>query len=214
MTTPPPSPPPQWVWRKLSLGRLRWVALLVALAGTAVFGGLDAVDQVTPLSMGQSYDDGPLRITARTAEITETVKGMPTLAPDCRYLTLDVAIENVADRSVPMPTAMPVAGAPSDCTLPQKQNGTRLVEIHGVPVSFKGAIRLRDGQPMPTVEPGFTTEYRLVWAVPAADLAEQPQISARMPRLTEFISTYRITESWAGDRKVYGDLPLTSLGLG
>ena len=73
---------------------------------------------------------------------------------------------------------------------------------------FKTAVRLRDGQPMPTVEPGFTTDYRFVWAVPAAALADEPQISIRMPAMSSFISTFRIAEDFSGDASEYGDLPL------
>lgn len=205
----PPAPAPQSVWRSVSLSRLTWVALLLLLAATAVFGGLDDADRVTPIAMGQTYDDGPLRITPRSAAITDSVAGMRPTDPQCRFLTLDVTIENVADRSVVLPTALPVVGIPGDCTGSRPQKLTYAVGIHGIPAYFKGAIRLRDGQTMPTVEPGFTTEYRLVWTVSAAALGDRPDISVRMPEMEEFISTFRIAEDWGGDADAYGDLTLT-----
>lgn len=205
----PPTPAPQSVWDKLSLGRLKWVALFIVLAVAAAFGGLDAVDRVTPVAMGQTYDDGPLRITARSAAIPTAVDGFASLDEQCRFLTVDVTIENVADRSVTLPNALPIAGTPVDCTGSRPQAITNTFGIHGIPAFFKGAIRVRDGQSMPSVEPGFTTDYRLVWAVPATDLAQRPQISLRMPVMTEFISTFRIADGWGGDADAYGDLDLT-----
>ena len=51
--TPTESP-----WRRMSLGRLKWVAALIVIGATAAFGGLATADRVTPLTLGQAYDDG------------------------------------------------------------------------------------------------------------------------------------------------------------
>lgn len=210
----PPAPVPQSVWSKLSVTRLGWVALAVTLAATAIFGGLDSVERVTQVAMGQTYDDGPLRITPRSAALTSSVEGLASLDRQCRFLTVDVTIENAADRSVTLPTAFPVICMSADCTGSKPRTITNTFGIHGIPANFKGALRSRDGQPMPTVEPGFTTDYRLVWAVPAADLDEHPPISLRMPAMTEFISTFRIAEGWGGEADAYGNVDLTQAVYG
>jgi hypothetical protein len=196
------------VWDKLSLDRLKWVALFIVLAVAAAFGGLDAVDRVTPVAMGQTYDDGPLRITARSAALPPAVDGLASLDEQCRFLTVDVTIESATDRSVTLPSALPIVGTPVDCTGSRPLTISNTFGIHGIPAYFKGAVRRHDGQTMPSVEPGFTTDYRLVWAVPAADLTQRPQISLRMPVMTEFISTFRIAEGWGGDADAYGNLDL------
>ncbi|MDG4663381.1 hypothetical protein [Mycobacterium sp. 236(2023)] len=206
MTTPPP---PKSVWAQLSLNRLTWIGVVVVLVTTAAFGGLDAVERVTPVSLGQTYDDGPLRITPHSAEVRASVPGMRDLDQACRYLVVDVTIESVTDRSVALPNAFPVIGTESDCKGGEFEKTQDVISIHGIPASFKGAVRLRDGQPMPALEPGFTNEFRLIWAVPAADLADRPEISMRMPQMSEFISTFRIVESWGGDKDGYGSLTLT-----
>ncbi|TRW82754.1 DUF4352 domain-containing protein [Mycolicibacterium sp. 018/SC-01/001] len=196
-------------WRRVSLGRLKWVAALIVIGATAVFGGLDSADRVTPLAMGQSYDDGPLQITVRSAALPAEVDGLRQLTGHCRFLTVDATIHNVSDRSVTLPTAFAVIGTDADCTGPRPSAVTGVIGITGVPAYFKTALRLRDGQPMPTVEPGFTTDYRFAWAVPAAALAAEPAITVRLPKMTEFISTFRIAEDFAGDASEYGDLPLS-----
>lgn len=207
MTTPRPRSTS--VWAQMSLNRLIWVAVFLVLSVTAAFGGLAAVERVTPVSLGQSYDDGPLRITARSAALPASVPGFEGLDETCRFLTVDVTIESVADRSVAFPTAWPVMGIKADCTGIRSAKTQDVISVHGVPADFKGAVRLRDGTQTPAIEPGFTNEYQLVWAVPAADLAEEPTISVRMPQMSEFISTFRIAESWGGDRDRYASLTLT-----
>jgi hypothetical protein len=193
----------------MSLGRLKWVAALIVIGATAVFGGLDTADRVTPVAMGQAYDDGPLRITVRAAALPDDVAGSRALTPRCRFLTVDATIESVADRSVSLPNSLPVIGTDADCAGPRPSAVTGVIGITGIPAYFKTAVRLRDGQPMPTVEPGFTTDYRFVWAVPAAELATRPQISVRMPKMSPFISTFRIAEDLSGDASEYGDLVVT-----
>jgi hypothetical protein len=207
MTTP--APRTKSVWAQMSLNRLIWVALFLVLGVTAAFGGLAAVERVTAVSLGQTYDDGPLLITPQAARLSASVPGLPSLDPACRFLTVDVTIESVADRSVALPTAMPVVGTEVDCAAGRFEKTQDVVSVQGVPAVFKGAVRLRDGQQAPTVEPGFTNEYRLAWAVPAADLTGHPQISMRMPQMSQFISTFRIVESWGGDPDEYGSLALT-----
>ncbi|MEH3139125.1 MAG: hypothetical protein PGN37_02895 [Mycobacterium kyogaense] len=201
--TPTESP-----WRRLSLGRLKWVAALVVIGATAVFGGLDTANRVTTVAMGQAYDDGPLRITVRAAALPEGVAGLRALTAQCRFLTVDATVESVTDRSVSLPNSLPVIGTDADCSGPRPSAITGVIGIAGIPAYFKTAVRLRDGQPMPTVEPGFTTDYRFVWAVPADELADEPQISVRMPAMSSFISTFRIAEDFSGDASEYGDLAL------
>jgi hypothetical protein len=208
MTTPQP-PRPKSVWAQMSLNRLTWVVVVIILVTTAAFGGLDTVERVTPVSLGQTYDDGPLRVTPHSAAIRASVPGMRELDQACRYLMVDVTIESVADRSVTLPNAFPVIGTEVDCEGSKAERTQDVFSIRGVPASFKGMVRLRDGQPMPTLEPGFTNEFRLLWAVPTADLATRPEISMRMPQLSEFISTFRIVESWGADKDGYGNLILT-----
>lgn len=201
--TPTESP-----WRRMSLGRLKWVAALIVIGATAAFGGLATADRVTPLTLGQAYDDGPLRITVRAAALPDRVDGLRALTEQCRFLTVDATVESVADRSVSLPNSSPVIGTDADCAGPRPSAITGVIGITGIPAYFKAAVRLRDGQPMPTVEPGFTTDYRFVWAVPAAELAAAPQINIRLPKMSTFISTFRIAEDFGGNASEYGDLAL------
>jgi hypothetical protein len=197
------------VWRGLSLKQLRWVFVVAILGATAAFGGLQTADYKTPLSLGQTYDDGPLRITTHSVSLARQAAALPRLSPACRYLVLVATIENVAKDSVVFPLAHAVIGAPDDCAPRTQVTVPQLFGIVGVSAVFIGAFRGHEQMSSPGIEPGFTNIYRLVWVLPEAELQPHPQIAIRFHQMYQSISTFRIDRVWFSHDDRYGELRVT-----
>jgi hypothetical protein len=202
----------QSVWQRLSLKQLRWTVVAVVLATTAAFGGLQTAHHVTSISFGQTYNAGALRVTPHSVSLTDHRVGLPTASPKCRYLVLSVTIQNTANESVPFPLPGIVDGDPRDCVAPKTTNAQAFV-ITGIAAQFAAIFRSHEAIGVPAVEPGFTNDYSVVWAVSQADLRRHPRISIRFYNMTSFISTFVIAHTWTGDPDHYADLPIPTLEL-
>jgi hypothetical protein len=198
------------VWRRLSLKQLRWVSVIAVLGVTAAFGGLQTADYKTPVSFGQTYDNGPLRITAHSVSLARQAAALPKPSPECRYLVLVATIESVANDSVVFPQGHAVLGRPDDCA-PRTRYLAEMFGITGVNASFAGAFRGHEQLASPSIEPGFTNEYRLVFVLPEAELQPHPQLAIRFYQTQEFISIFRIERLWFSDQDRYGELRVTNL---
>jgi hypothetical protein len=198
------------VWRRLSLKQLRWISVIAVFGATAAFGGLQTADYKTPLSFGETYDNGPLRITPHSVSLAREVAALPKPSPVCRYLVLVATIESVAKDSVLFPLVSPGVGNAAGC-LPRTRSPTDEFGIAGVNAGFAGAFRGHEQITSPSVEPGFTNVYRLVWMVPEAELQPHPEIAIRFYQMSESISTFRIERHWLGDQDRYGALRVTNL---
>jgi hypothetical protein len=206
----------QTVWQRLSLKQLRWTGLALILVVTAAFGGLTTAHHVTSISFGQTYTAGAVRITPHSVSITDHRVGLPDQErrwddkpAQCHYLVLAVTIQNTAKESVPFPRPGVIAGLPDDCT-PFKRNNSEMFEMTGVAGRYAATFRGRENINVPTIEPGFTNDYSVVWAVPRAGLNRHPQISIRFNNMYQYISTFLIARSWAGDSDHYAELRIPS----
>jgi hypothetical protein len=202
----------QTVWQRLSLKQLRWTALALILVVTASFGGLKTAHHVTLISFGQTYTAGAVRVTPHSVSLTDHWVGMPNQErlwddkpAQCHYLVLAVTIQNTAKETVPFPLSGAIAGMPDDCA-PHKPKATQMFEMTGVTNRYASTFRGHEGVEVPTIEPGFTNDYSVVWAVSRADLKRSPQISIRFNDMHTFISTFLIASRWAGDADHYGEL--------
>ena len=201
---------PRSVWKRMSLSRIQWVLVVGALATTAAFGGLKAADHVTTVPLGQPYDDGPLTIVIHSARTAATLPEFRYASPECQFVVVEATIENTADRSVPFPTADPVLPMPKMCD-GRDLAGASVVEMDGFPARFLGALRGQESIVTPTIEPGFTDDFRLVWTLPRSELAKHPRLRIRLPQQKEDISTFRIAEDWFGEGGHYGVVELPVL---
>jgi hypothetical protein len=202
----------QTVWQRLSLKQLRWTALALILVVTAAFGGLETAHHVTPISFGQTYTAGAVRITPHSVSLTDHWVGLPDQErlwddkpAQCHYLVLTVTIQNDAKETVPFPLTGAIAGMPDDCTARKVEN-PQMFDMIGATNRYATTFRGREKISVPTIEPGFTNDYSVVWAVSRADLKLHPQISIRFNNMYQYISTFLIARSWAGDADHYAEL--------
>lgn len=198
------------VWQRLSLKQLRWTLVALIMVITAAFGGLQTAHHVTPVSFGQVYDDGPLLITPHSVTITDHRAGLVTLPSECRYLVLNATIQSTANDSVPFPLPGILTGNPGDCA-PHTVRQTQMFGIAGITGQFAATFRGHESIAIPSIEPGFTYDYSVVWVVSHAELRRHPQISIRFYRMEEFISAFRIDHYWTGDGDHYGELRITAM---
>ena len=198
------------VWQRLSLKQLRWTLVAAIMVITAAFGGLQTAHHVTPASFGQAYNDGPLRITPHSVTITEQRAGLVALSSQCRYLVLNATIQSTANDSVPFPLPGILAGNPGDCA-PHTVRQPEMFGITGIAGQFAATFRGRESIAIPSIEPGFTYDYSVVWVVSHAELRRHPQISIHLNRMDEFVSAFRIDRYWSGDGDHYGELRITDV---
>lgn len=209
------------VWQRLSLKQLRWTAVAVVLVVTAAFGGLQTAHHVTTISFGQTYTAGAVRVTPHSVSLADKWPGLPNLSTDiwvafntpqeqpgpCRYMVLDVTVQNTANESVPFPLENIVGGGADDCGPPRVKN-TEMFGITGIAGRFVAVFRGHETTAMPSVEPGFTNDYTVVWVVSRAELSRHPQVTIRFYNMAPYISTFLIARNWAGSADHYADLPI------
>jgi hypothetical protein len=208
------------VWQRLSLKQLRWTAVAVVLVVTAAFGGLQTAHHVTPISFGQTYTAGAVRITPHSVSLADKWPGLPDMSQNiwetfntpreqpgpCRYLVLNVTIQNTATESIPFPLeGVVVGGHAEDCAAKTTRN-TEMFGITGVSNRYVTAFRGHESIMVPSIEPGFTNDYAVVWAVSRAELSRHPQITIRIYNMYQYVSTFRIARDWAGDADHYAEL--------
>jgi len=173
-------PPPNrlWAWLTgLQLSQLSQIGTLIVLAATAMFGGLDTVDNhVTVGKPGTAFSDGQYSVTIERASLVPELRvGSRVVAypkPGQRYLGVVMKIRN-------------------DGTIP----GTidHELELIDLPeASFYGLWRLADAQPMYSVGPGLTDEVAFLWSLPEDALAVGDSVKLRVWNKTfnELLTTY------------------------
>lgn len=210
----------QTVWQRLSLKQLRWTVLAVVLVVTAAFGGLRTAHHVTPISFGQTYTAGAVRITPHSVSLTDTWTGLPDQSVDtwsdfdapqrprpCRYLVLAVTIQSTARESVDFPFPGVIGGMPDDCA-PSTHNDLGMFGITGITGRYVAAYRGHESIAVPGIEPGFTNDYSVLWAVSRPELKRHPQISIRFYKMSQYISTFLIAKRWGGDANHYAELQI------
>lgn len=199
------------VWQRLSLKQLRWTAVAIVLVVTAAFGGLQTAHHVTSISFGQTYNAGPVRITPHSASLTDRVAGLSELSPECRYLVLTATIQSTANESIPFPLPGALTGT-AECA-PRTARDTEMFGITGIAGRFEATFRGHESINAPTIEPGFTNEYSMVWAVSQPGLSFHPQIDILIYKMFRFISTFLIAHRWVGDPDHYAELAIPNQEL-
>jgi len=204
-----PDPVPLSPWRRMPLNRLVTISGAAVLAVAALFGGLQEADHVTPVAFGDTYSDGPLRITPRLATVVDAIDGFKPLSAECRYLVVRAEVSNSAPVAVPIGMGWQAAESAEDCS---DRTSSTIVDVplvlRGLTTTFAGARRVRGPAPAETFDPGFADVFDLVWMVPVAELREDRKVELLMPQMTHIVSTLQLNETWVADPDQYGALPV------
>ncbi|WP_234835021.1 hypothetical protein [Mycolicibacterium stellerae] len=151
----------QW-FARLTSAQTRRIALLLVLAATAAFGGLQTVDtQVTPFKPGEEFSDGEFMVTIDRARLVDELKGTyGTAKPGKVYLGVVATLRN-------------------DGTVPGRlRDQLDLREVSGG--EFFGAFRYRDGSAIQTLGPGLTEQLVFAWLLPDSAAASLESVTIRV----------------------------------
>jgi hypothetical protein len=184
----------QW-FANLRLAQMRTLLLLLALAATAAFGGLDTVDKrVTLFTPGEEFNDGEFSITVERARLVNEVKGgghtLGPAKPGMRYLGVVASVRN-------------------DGTVPGRLRDE--LDLQDQPdQEFFGVFRNRDGSPIQTLGPGLTESLAFMWILPEIALQTGQPLTLRVWRkkYTQLLVTYGGKE-WIDDWEHYGQTTVT-----
>ena len=180
----------------LSLSRLWQLGVLVVLAATALFGGLDTVDKnVTVAEVGTPFSNGQFTITVERASTVSEGTGGTRLVlpakPGTRYLGLVATVHN--DGTIPGQLANQL----------RLQNQPHAEEL--------AARRLSDSEQVGSIGAGLTEEVVFLWALPSDAIPPDGAVIVHIwkKRFRELISTYG--KSWvsATDEYVQIEVPVT-----
>lgn len=152
---PSPPEPPRSRLRKLAadLTVRQWIRIAVigALAATAVFGGLDSVDTaMTPAEVGEQFDDGALDVTVKRATLVHELKAgdrvLMQADPGTQFLAIVSQLKNDGADNVRL------------------DGEIDLREVSAaVPV---GVFRIDDGTRVARLGPGLSDTLAFVWRIP------------------------------------------------
>ncbi|MGE2719247.1 hypothetical protein [Mycolicibacterium celeriflavum] len=183
---------------RLNFAQIRRIALLLVLAATAAFGGLDTVDKrVTPFSVAEKFSDGQVTVTVERARFLRELKGgMATIGasePGKVYLGVVANVENTG-------------------TVPARLR--RLFDLQDLPkTEYFGTFRFRDGSAIQTLGPGLTEELAFTWLVPESSAQSVQAVTIRVwkKEFTQLLVTYGGKE-WI-DTDDYGQIVVPVEGL-
>jgi hypothetical protein len=167
------------------------VGIVVILAATALFGGLDDVDtKVTDFKPGEKFSDGQFTVTVdRATLVTELASGTSVMMParqGRRYLGV-------------------VADVRNDGTVPGMLQGE--LDLRGQPdTKYLGTMRMADGSPIVTLGPGLGDRLGFVWDVPEDALHAGDSVTLRVwkKQFKEFSVTY--SQAWTYSLTDYGQV--------
>ena len=176
----------------LGVAQIRRYTVLVVLAVTALFGGLDTVDtKVTDFKPGDAFSDGEFTITIERASLVrEITAGRKTIAyatPGRRYLGVIATVRN--DGTVPGSLWSELALR----DLPDKQ--------------FRSVFRVADGSLAGSLGPGLSDQVAFVWELPENAIAEGDSVSVRIwkKRYSQLALTYSPDgKMWLASDTEYG----------
>ncbi|OBG95707.1 hypothetical protein A5698_15120 [Mycobacterium sp. E136] len=183
---------------RLNFAQIRRIALLLVLAATAAFGGLDTVDKrVTPFSVAQKFSDGQFTITVERARFLRELKGgmatIGTAQPGKVYLGVVANVDNTG-------------------TVPGRLRN--LFDLQDLPgKEFFGTFRFRDGSSLQTLGPGLTEQLVFTWLLPESSAQSVQAVTIRVwkKQYTQLLVTYGGKE-WI-DTDDYGQIVVPVQGL-
>lgn len=164
---------PRWLAR-VNFAQIRRVALVLVLAATAAFGGLDTVDkQVSPFDPGEEFNDGQFTLTVERARLVDELKGTYGYAkPGKVYLGVVATMRN-------------------DGTSPGRLRDQ--LDLRDVADNeFFGVFRFRDGSPIQTLGPGLTEQLVFAWLLPERVARTLQSVTLRVwkKKYTQVMVTY------------------------
>jgi hypothetical protein len=151
---------------RLSAPQTRRVALLLVLAATAAFGGLDTVNkQATPFKPGEEFNDGEYTVTIERARLVDELKGTyGSPKPGMKYLGVVATLRN-------------------DGTVPGRLRDQ--LDLRDVPDDeFFGVFRFRDGSAIQNLGPGLAEQLVFSWLVPDAVATSLQSVTIRVWKKT------------------------------
>lgn len=183
---------------RLNFAQMRRIALLLVLAATAAFGGLDTVDKrVTPFNVAEEFSDGQFTITVERARFIQELRGgMATIGaaqPGKVYLGVVATVDNTG-------------------TVPGRLRD--LVDLQDLPgKEFFGTFRFRDGSAIQTLGPGLTEQLVFTWLLPESSAKSVQAVTIRVWKktFTQLMVTYGGKE-WI-DTDDYGQVVVPVEGL-
>jgi hypothetical protein len=167
------------------------LAVVLILAVTALFGGLDSVNtKVTQFKPGEEFSDNQYTLTIERATVVDGIQAgtrvvLPT-NPGRHYLGVVATVTN-------------------DGTVPG--NLLRELDLVGHPDQrFVAAYRLADSTYNSVLGPGLTDEFAFIWDLPAEDVAAGDSVTLRVwkKKFTELAVTYGKT--WLDSETEYGEI--------
>ncbi len=174
----------------LGFAQMWRLAVVLVLAATAAFGGLDNVDtSVTIVEPGQEFDDGQYTLTVDRASVVERIEGVLSDNPDTQYLGVVVQIRNDGDTP---------------------GNLLRTIELTGFPQQrFVGAYRMADSTYNANLGPGLAQESAFFWEVPTGSIADGAEVTLRIwkKKFTELMVSYG--QAWIDDATDYGQITVS-----
>lgn len=178
---------------RFSLTNLWRVLVVAALGLTAGFGGLEKADPATPIVLGQTYDNGPLRITPISLRALCMPDDSAFLQSQSRFvkrsgttdtvIALDTKVQNRSDHDVPLDRRKDTRDEPVYEDVNRKLFGSSSVEIYDPssanifelarpPQYTYGTGFLSTQMPNEVVGPGITRSVTFFWGFPRGALGD------------------------------------------
>lgn len=210
---------------RVSLKRLHQTIIATALATTAAFGGLDQHVPMTPVALGSTYDNGPLKITPdKVAMICtppepeskwpDTVGGAPLeYTPEYikkrgQFFALYATVENTTDLPVILSRRLNMGQHPADRSMTLTFSLVRSGDF-GSEGTFGSSGSVR------SLQPGKVDQVRVVWFVPAGELKIGDPITIRINDLELGQPLAQPTRDWGLSKtESYGEIDTQVLGCG
>ncbi|AQA05160.1 hypothetical protein BVC93_25235 [Mycobacterium sp. MS1601] len=171
----------------LGFAQMWRLVVLLVLAATAAFGGLDGVNTaVTVFEPGQQFSDGQYTLTVDRASVVEQIDGVLYDNPGSQYLGVVVQIRN--DGNTP-------------------GNLLRTLKLQGFPNQrLVGAYRMADSTYNTNLGPGLSQETAFFWELPDGSFEPGATVTLKVPKkkFTELMVSYG--EAWIDDATDYGQV--------
>ncbi|MGB3486321.1 MAG: hypothetical protein WBB07_29380 [Mycobacterium sp.] len=175
----------------LGFSQMRQLAVLLVLAVTAFFGGLDSANtKVTVFEPGDEFGDGQYTLSVDRASMLDKITAGTRVVlpdnPDRRYLAVVANLTN--DGHVP-------------------GNLSKVFDLVGQPEKrFVGAYRIADSTSNWWLGPGLSDTFAFIWELPDADLTPGEAVTLRVwkKKFTELSVTYG--QSWIDSVTEYGEI--------
>jgi hypothetical protein len=176
----------QW-FAGLGLKQMWQLVVVLVLAVTALFGGLDDVDtSVTTFEPGGEFSDGQYTLTVDRASLVQAIDGVLYDRPGFQYLGVVVQIRNDGHTPGNLLKTFDLVGHP----------GRRLV----------GAYRLADSTYNANLGPGLQQETAFFWELPDGSIGPGNSVTLRVwkKKFSELMVTYG--EAWLDSVTDYGQI--------